>query len=194
MPSAVNPAPSPKYETYKVCAEIRRGQNRTDIKGNDIVQLTDVSRRGQWLAEDFPVADSENYLPANAKNIETAFNYIFHHSPVLSPNDASVLAKILRKHIKWGTSDPNDVYVGSIPVKDEDDLFLGNTIEAVLKEIVGPGRTSETLTGLADALEELVEYADKVQMELDEHIDESFDNDHIVHGLQIVTGTIPLDI
>jgi hypothetical protein len=194
VPSAQNPAPTPKYGTYRVLSEIRRGANRTNVLGSDIIQNIDASRRGQVLAEDFPIVDAENYLPANSKNIEAAFNYIFHHSPVLSPSDTSVLAKILRKHIKWGISEPDDVYAGSIPIKDAENLFLGSNIEAVLAEIAGKGRTSETLKGLADDFNDLAEYASQIQAELDKHIDDTFDNNHIIHGLQVVTGTIPLDI
>lgn len=193
-PSAQNPAPAPKYGTYRVLAEIRRGPNRTSVLGSDIIQNTDASRRGQVLAEDFPITDSENYLPANSKHIEAAFNYIFHHSPILSPNDTLVLAKILRKHINWGTVDPDEVYAGSIPVKDANNLFAGGNIETVLAEIAGPGRTSETLKNLADDLDDLVKYAKQVQADIDDHIADSFDDDHIVHGLQVVTGIIPLDI
>jgi hypothetical protein len=193
-PSSQNPAPAPKYGTYRVLAEIRRGANRSDIVGSDIIQNIDASRTGQILAEDFPIADSEKYLPANAKNIEAAFNYIFHHSPVLSPNDASVLSKILRKHVKWGTSDPDDVYAGSVPVKDVNNLFLSDNVELVLAEIAGPGRKDETLKGLADAFDNLKDYVIHVQEEFDNHTKETFDNGHIVHGLEIVAGTIPLDI
>jgi hypothetical protein len=187
-PGAAHPAPAPKYKTYKVCAEIRRGPNRTDIKGSDIVQLIDASRQGQWLAEDFPIADSEDYLPANSKNIEAAFNYIFHHSYVMSPNDSSVLAKVLRKHINFGTTDPDGVYAGNVPVKDTDGLFVGADIEAVLAEIAGPGRTIETLKNLADAIEALNEYSIKTEGDLEEHISETIDGGNVVHGITVETS------
>jgi hypothetical protein len=186
-PSASNPAPAPKYETYKVCAEIRRGPNRTDIKGSDIVQLVDASRRGQWLAEDFPLADTEDYLPANSKNIESAFNYIFHHSYIMSPDDPSVLAKVLRKHIDFGTTDPDGVYAGSIPVKDTAELFIGTDVESVLAEIAGSGRTTETLKNLADAIEALNDYAAEIAADLADHIAETIDDENSVHGLTVVT-------
>jgi hypothetical protein len=185
-PSAVNPAPAPKYETYKVCAEIKRGPNRTDVKGSDIVQLLDASRRGQWLAEDFPLADVDNYLPANSKNIESAFNYIFHHSYIMSPDDPSVLAKILRKHINFGTNDPDGVYAGSLPVKDTGGLFAGTNVEAVLAEIAGTGRTTETLKNLADAIEALNNYSAELSAVLAEHIKDTVDNGNIVHGLTVI--------
>jgi hypothetical protein len=186
-PSASNPAPAPKYETYKVCAEIRRGPNRTDVKGSDIHQLPDASRRGQWLAEDFPVADTENYLPSNSKNIEAAFNYVFHHSFVMSPDDASVLAKILRKHINFGTSDPDGVYAASLPVKDTAGLFEGTNAEAVFAEIAGSGRTTETLKGLADAIGVLNDYAADLAADLADHIADTIDDGNIVHGMKIIS-------
>jgi hypothetical protein len=186
-PSALNPAPAPKYETYRVCAEIRRGPNRTDIRGSDIVQLVDASRRGQWLAEDFPLVDVENYLPANSKNIESAFDYLFHHSYVMSPDDSSVLAKVLRKHINFGTTDPDGVYAGSIPVKDTDGLFTGTNVEAVFAEIAGSGRTTETLKNLADAIEALNEYAAETAGDLADHILETIDDGNSVHGLTVIT-------
>jgi hypothetical protein len=193
-PSASNPAPAPKYETHKVCAEIRRGPNRTDIKGSDIVQLVDASRRGQWLAEDFPIADTEGYLPANSKNIESAFNYIFHHSYIMSPDDPSVLAKVLRKHINLGTSDPDGVYAGSIPVKDKEELFVGADVESVLAEIAGSGRTTETLKNLADAIETLNDYAAEIAADLADHIAETIDDENVVHGLTIIDDlSYPLD-
>jgi hypothetical protein len=187
-PSASNPAPAPKYGTYKVCAEIRRGPNRTDIKGSDIVQLVDASRRGQWLAEDFPIVDPENYLPSNSKNIESAFDYLFHHSYVMSPDDPSVLAKVLRKHINFGTADPDGVYAGSLPVKDTAGVFAGTDVEAVLAEIAGNGRTTENLKGLADALEALNGYAADIEADLEDHIAETIDDGNVVHGLKIVTA------
>jgi hypothetical protein len=186
-PSASNPAPAPKYGTYKVCAEIRRGPNRTDIKGSDIVQLVDASRRGEWLAEDFPLADNENYLPANSRNIEAAFDYIFHHSYVMSPDDPSVLAKVLRKHINFGTTDPDGVYAGSIPIKDTAGLFTKTDVEAVLAEIAGSGRTTETLKNLADAIEALNEYTAEIAGDLADHIAETIDDGNTVHGLVVVT-------
>jgi hypothetical protein len=186
-PSASNPAPAPKYETYKVCAEIRRGPNRSGVKGGDIVQLLDASRRGQWLAEDFPLEDVENYLPANSKNIESAFNYIFHHSCIMSPDDPSVLAKVLRKHINFGTLDPDGVYAGSLPVKDTEGLFAGTNVEAVLAEIAGPGRTTETLKNLADAVEALNKYSAELASGLVEHIEDTVDNGGSVHGIKIIS-------
>jgi hypothetical protein len=186
-PSVSNPAPSPKYGTYKVCAEIRRGPNRTDVKGSDIVQLVDISRRGQWLAEDFSIADAENYLPVNARNIEAAFNYVFSHSYIMNPDDFSVLAKVLRKHINFGTADPDGVYAGSIPVKDMAEIFTGTNVEAVLAEIAGSGRTTETLENLAEAIETLGEYAAGIAANLEDHTLETVDAGNIVHGLKIIT-------
>jgi hypothetical protein len=75
--SALFPAPAPKYQNYKVLAEIRRGANRQDIHGTDIVQITDATIRGSIAAEDFPIVDPENFLPANARNIEDAFRHLF---------------------------------------------------------------------------------------------------------------------
>jgi uncharacterized protein YciU (UPF0263 family) len=186
-PSAANPAPAPKYETYKVCAEIRRGPDRTDVKGSDIHQLSDSSRRGQWLAEDFPVADTEDYLPSNSKSIEAAFNYVFHHSFVMSPDDSSVLAKILRKHINFGTSDPDGVYAASLPVKDTAGLFEETNVEAVLAEIAGSGRTVETLKGLADAIGALNNYAAELAADLADHIEDTIDEGNPVHGLTVIS-------
>jgi hypothetical protein len=187
-PSAANPAPAPKYGTSRVCAEIRRGPNRTDVKGSDIIQLVDASRRGQWLAEDFPIEDTEEYLPVNSKNIEAAFDYIFHHSYVMSPDDPSVLAKVLRKHINFGIADPDGVYAGSVPVKDVEELFTGTDVEAVLAEIAGSGRTTETLKNLADAIEALNDYAAEIAADLADHIKDTIDDENPVHGLTIVTA------
>jgi hypothetical protein len=188
VPGASNPAPAPKYETYRVCAEIRRGPDRNSVKGSDIVQLADASGRGQWLAEDFPLADSGNYLPANSKNIEAAFNYVFHHSYVMSPDDPSVLASVLRKHINFETTDPDGVYAGSIPVKDTADLFVGTDVENILAEIAGSGRTTENLKNLADAIEALNEYAAEIAADLADHIAETIDEGNEVHGLAIVSS------
>jgi hypothetical protein len=188
VPSAANPAPAPEYRTYRVCAEIRRGPNRTNVTGGDIVQLVDASRRGQWLAEDFPLTDAGNYLPANSKNIEAAFDYVFHHSYVMSPNDPSVLARVLRKHINFGITDPDGVYAGSVPVKDAAGLFKGADIESVLAEIAGAGRTTETLKNLAVALEGLNNYAEKIAEGLADHITETIDDGNSVHGLTVITS------
>jgi hypothetical protein len=155
VPSALSPAPAPKYQTYKVLAEIRRGPNRTNVLGTDIVQVADATIRGSAAAEDFPVSDAEEFLPVNAKNIEAAFNYLFHHSIAISPQDLETLGAVLRRNVNWSVSDPDGVYAGSMPVKDSSGLFVSENVEAVLAEIAGAGRTVETLKGLADAISAL---------------------------------------
>jgi hypothetical protein len=193
-PSTLFPAPAPKYGTYKVCAEIRRGPNRSNVLGSDIIQLTDTSRRGQWLAEDFPLVDTEDYLPKNSKNIEAAFEYVFRHSYVMSPDDSSVLAKVLRKHINFETTDPDGVYAGSVPVKDTKELFTGTDVESVLAEIAGSGRTTETLKNLADAIEILDGYVEEIEGDLEDHIKETVDDENVVHGITIIDDVLyPLD-
>ena len=158
-PSSVFPAPAPKYQNYKVLAEIHRGPHRTDVLGTDIVQITDGTILGPVSAGDFPLTDSDNILPSNAKNIEAALNYIMHRSIAISPEDAATLAVVLRRNIKWGTDDSEgEVYAAAVPVKDTAGLFISENVEAVLNEIAGPGRTTETLKGLADAIEALAEY------------------------------------
>jgi hypothetical protein len=185
-PSASFPAPAPKYQNYKVLAEIRRGPNRTDITGADIIQVTDSTIRGSIAAEDFPLIDSENFLPANAKSIEGAFNYLFHHSIAISPQDAATLAAVLRRNINWGTGDPDGVYAGSVPVKDADGLFVSGNVESVLAEIAGVGRTTETLKGLADAIAALAGEEEGNEQDISAHIAETVDNEHIVHGIQVI--------
>ena len=155
-PSVNFPAPAPKYGTFKILAEIRREANRKDICGSDIVQVFDASRLGTLEAEDFPLSDVENFLPTDAKNIEAAFNYLFHHNHLISPDDASVLEKVLRKHIKFGVSDPDDVYAANLPVKDNEGLFSSENVESVLTEIAGAGRTTETIKGIADCIHSLI--------------------------------------
>ena len=149
----------PKYQNYKVLAEIRRGPYRTDILGSDIRQRTDGTILGPISAESFLLADSDKILPANARNIEEAFRYIMHHSIAISPEDTATLAVVLRRNIKWGTDDSEgEVYAAAVPVKDTADLFISKNVEAVLNEIAGPGRTTENLKGLADAIEDLTDY------------------------------------
>jgi hypothetical protein len=154
-PSALLPAPAPKYQNFKVLAELRRGPNRSNIIGADIVQITDATVRGTIAAEDFPLKDSEEFLPANAKSVEAAFNYIFHHSIAISPQDLATLGIVLRRNVNWGTSDPDGVYAGSVPIKDAAGLFESSDVESVLSEIAGSGRTNESLKGLADAISAL---------------------------------------
>jgi len=79
---AVNPA-APKYQTYKVLAEIRRGPHRSSILGTDIVPITDATIRGQILAGDFSIEDSENLFPDSDKNLEGAINYLMRRSITL---------------------------------------------------------------------------------------------------------------
>jgi len=156
-PAASYPAPAPSYQNYKVLAEIHRGQNRSDVLGPDITQITDATIRGSVAAEDFPLLDTENFLPSNAKSIEAAFNYIFHHSIAISPDDLATLGVVIRRNINWGTTDPDEVYAGNMPVKDTSGLFISDNVEAVLAEIAGSGRTIETLKGLADAIAALAD-------------------------------------
>jgi hypothetical protein len=127
-------------------------------------------------ADDFILADTENYLPANAKDIESAFNYIMHRSIAISPQDAATLAVVLSRNIKWGTNNANgEVYAAALPVKDVNNLFVSGNVEDVLKEIAGTGRTTETLKGLADTIAITFN-----------HIDATIDDENIVHGLKII--------
>jgi len=89
---------APKYQTYKILAEIHRGAHRTNVLGTDIVQVVDATIRGQVLAEDFPLADRENLLPQNTKNIEGAFNYLIKRSITLE-DALEALAKIVDLNI-----------------------------------------------------------------------------------------------
>lgn len=186
IPSAANPAPAPKYQNYKVLAEIRRGPNRTGIRGSDIFQITDATVRGTVSSDDFPLIDSENILPANAKSIEAAFNYILHHTIAVSPQDAATLAVVLRRNINWGVTDPDGVYAASLPVKDQAGLFVGTNVETILAEIAGAGRTSESLKGLADAIAALAEIVAGHKEEMDDHIESAVDSENVVHGLKII--------
>jgi hypothetical protein len=187
MPSASFPAPTPRYQAYKVLAEIRRGPNRTNVLGTDIIQVTDATVRGAIASEDFPLIDSENFLPANAKNIEDAFNYLFHHSIAVSPQDLNTLGVVLRRNINWSTSDPDGVYAGDMPIKDSAELFLSKNVESVLAEIAGPGRTTETLKNLAEAIAALSRYEEEVSEELARHITDNVDNGNVVHGIKIIS-------
>lgn len=187
-PSAVFPAPSPRYQTYKVLAEIRRGPNRTNILGADIVPVTDATILGPVSADDFPLSDSDDILPPNAKNIEAAFNYIMHRSIAVSPQDAATLAVVLKRNIKWGINDQNgEVYAQAIPVKDIDGLFVSDNVEAILKEIAGTGRTVETLKGLADAIAAMAKIVAGNEETMINHIDSTVDDENIVHGFTVVT-------
>jgi hypothetical protein len=104
-PSGTYPALAPKYKTYKVLAEIRRGQNRTNILGTDIVQITDGTIRGQILAEDFPLEDSEDILPSNAKNLEAIINFFMHRD-----FDLGEAEDVLAFHVTSTVEDENVVH------------------------------------------------------------------------------------
>jgi hypothetical protein len=193
-PSASSPAPAPKYQTFKVLAEISRGPNRINVLGSDILQVVDATIRGPVTAKDFPLDDSEDFLPGNAKSIEAAFNYIFHHTIAISPEDLSTLGVVLSRNIKWGITDPDEVNAASIPVKDSAELFLTGTVESVLAEIAGVGRTTETLTGLAAAISSLAKVVVEDEGIMEEHIDSTVDNNNVVHGIKIIDDLLfPLD-
>jgi hypothetical protein len=185
-PSALSPAPAPKYQTFKVLAEISRGPNRTDILGSDILQVVDATIRGPVTANDFPIDDPGKFLPVNAKSIESAFNYIFHHTIAISPEDLATLGVVLHRNIKWGITDPDEVYAASVPVKDSAELFSSETVESVLAEIAGPGRTKETLKGLADAIASLAAVLVDDETTMEEHINSTVDDNNIVHGIEII--------
>jgi hypothetical protein len=186
-PSASFPAPTPRYQTFKVLAEIRRGPNRSNILGTDIMQVADATIRGPISSDDFPLIDSENFLPANAKSVEAAFNYLFHNSIAISPHDAKTLAVVLRRNINWDTSDPNGIYAGSMPVKDTMELFDSSDVEAVLAEIAGPGRTIETLKGLSDAISTLADTLADDKATMNGHINSMVNPENAVHGLRVIT-------
>jgi hypothetical protein len=154
-PSATIPALAPKYQNYKVLAEIRRGPNRSNVLGTDIVQITDATIRGPVATDDFPLEDSENILPKKDRNIESAINYILHRSIAISPQDSATLGVVCRRNVKWGIIDPDEIYAGSIPIRNSGKLFKSTNIEDVLNEIAGAGRTTESLKGLADIISPL---------------------------------------
>jgi hypothetical protein len=183
-PSAVSPAP--KYQNYKVLAEIHRGPNRTSIEGTDIVQVTDATIRGTVSSDDFPLIDFENILPANAKSIEAEFNYILHRTIAISPQDLATLGVVLRRNINWGTTDPDGVYAASLPVKDQGNLYEGTNVEVVLAEIAGEGRTTESLKNLADAIEALAGVVDENADVMSDHIMSTVDEGNIVHGIRVI--------
>jgi len=104
-PGIFDPAPAPKYLTYKVLAEIRRRANRTDVVGADIYQVTDSTVLGQVLAEDFPLEDKENMLPEGLKNVEAAINFFMHRSNTLTADEA-----LLNNHINSVMDDTHSVH------------------------------------------------------------------------------------
>lgn len=161
-PSATYPAPPPRYGTYKVLAEIRRGANRIDVTGPDIFQVVENTVHGPFTAEDIEINDPDGFLPPNSKNISDAFNFIFHRVPAISPNDEHTLNVVLRRHIKWGVLWDDEVYAGCIPINNIQGLFVSDNVESALTELA---------MHLSD---------------INEHVEATFDNGNIIHGLEIV--------
>ena len=120
---AVNPL-SPKYQTYKVLAEIHRGANRTNILGSDIVPITDSTIRGQLLAGDFTIDDSDDLFPNDAKNIEGALKYLMQRSITLE-DALAALSKVVQEN---GT-DMTDHIASTI---DDNNIVHGLQIETDL--------------------------------------------------------------
>jgi hypothetical protein len=54
---------------------------------------------------------------------------------ILSPNDQNVKQKILRGHIKFGITDPDDVYAANIPLKDTGKHFEAENVEDAFIEV-----------------------------------------------------------
>jgi hypothetical protein len=61
---------SPTYGGRRIIAEIRRGPNRTDIIGDDIVRINGLGQTGTVEADDFALKDQDAYFPQ--KNVEAA--------------------------------------------------------------------------------------------------------------------------
>jgi hypothetical protein len=61
---------SPAYGSRRVIAEIRRGPNRVDIIGDDIVRVNEFGQKGTVEANDFTLKDLDDYFAQ--KNVEAA--------------------------------------------------------------------------------------------------------------------------
>jgi len=61
---------APVYGNRRILAEIRRGANRADVIGDDIVQINPLGQSGTIEAKDFSIIDSQNYF--TRKNVENA--------------------------------------------------------------------------------------------------------------------------
>jgi hypothetical protein len=66
---AVSPV-TPAYGSRRVIAEIRRGPNRADIIGDDIIQINAWGQTGTIEAGDFSLKDEDDYF--TQKNVEAA--------------------------------------------------------------------------------------------------------------------------
>jgi len=78
-PSATPSAP--KYGGRRVLAEIRRGPNRTEIIGDDIVPVNPLGRSGTLQAVDLSIIDNDDYF--TEKNIEAALKQTWEKTEAL---------------------------------------------------------------------------------------------------------------
>ena len=195
--SKLDDALPPKYGTYKVLAEIRREANRSNVRGSEIEQISDATEQGQITADEFLLEDSAGILPPNAKSLEAAINHIMRHSIAISPQEAATLAVVLRRNVAWGTdATKGEIWAEAMPVLDAAKRFSSQNknVETILAEIAGEGRSKETLKSLADEIDELTEIVTKNLEYATAHVDRTYENNVVVHGVEIVTDLeYPLD-
>jgi hypothetical protein len=79
VPSA-SPA-TPAYGNRRAIGEIRRGPNRTDIIGDDIIQINQFGQMGTVEAGDFILKDQDNHF--TEKNVEAALKQTWEKAVTL---------------------------------------------------------------------------------------------------------------
>jgi len=72
---------SPVHGGRRVIAEIRRGSNRKDIIGDDIVTVNEFGRRGTVEAEDLSLKDENDYF--QQKSVEAAIKQVWEKAVTL---------------------------------------------------------------------------------------------------------------
>jgi hypothetical protein len=72
---------TPAYGSRRVIGEIRRGPNRVDIIGDEIVRINEFGQMGTVDASDFPLQDPDNYFAQ--KNVEAVLKQTWEKTVTL---------------------------------------------------------------------------------------------------------------
>lgn len=140
---------TPDYENKYVLVEIRRGPERNDIVGTDLIRVAN-ERRSVISAKRFPIADEDDYFLDD--NIEDALKelYEYYSSILAEPGVSDDTVKDY--HIDWGTGSAQ-VSAVDIPIADDEDEITATNVEAALTELMNAILTNESNLSDHEALE-----------------------------------------
>lgn len=140
---------TPDYENKYVLVEVRRGPNRNNVLGTDLIRVAN-ERRSVISAQRFPIADADNYFLND--NIEDALKelYEYYSSILAGPGVSDDTVKDY--HIDWGTGTAQ-VSAVDIPIADAESEITATNVEEALTELMNAILTNASDLSAHEALE-----------------------------------------